>query len=149
MTTTTRTTYNELVGIHNGEYYGLDSIFDHGSFKGATGTVLTALTPAIAQQYREEYDFEELWKDAVASDATEMGLTAWSEMVRNIDGDLTFFDPSGSVYEDAIRTHFEESTGEEMELTDCRGGGRCFSVDMVWDELLRPDLWALIVAAES
>lgn len=144
-----QTDYHILIGIKDGEYYGLDYIFEHGKLKGAVGTHLRPLTPEQAQDYRDNYDFDDLWKMAVTNDSTTMGLEEWEEQVKATDGDSLFFDASGSQYEEAIRRHFEANTGQEMELTDCRGGGRCFAIDMDWDQLFRLDLWSLIVDAET
>ena len=141
---TMRTTYNKLIGKIGDEYYFLDDTFTHSdSFKGATGTVLR---PVSRSEYEEtktveglkDRDYAELWKNAVSSGETVLGLYDWLEIVLE-DGDDAIWDLSGIELWEQLREI--GLSGEEYPVFECTGGGRSFSKDMKWDELYNPELW--------
>ena len=137
------TEYGELIGRIGDEYYYLDGVFEYtDSFKGATGSVMRPVTPEEAEQRREDWDDgDEMWKQAVEAGNTTLGADEWHEMVMDVDGDEVIFDFS---YCDTYGEDLLERLGEEYELVECRGGGRCFDYDMKWDELFNTKLWEMI-----
>lgn len=137
--------HHKLVGRIGNDYYFLDYTFADGDFKGATGTVLT---PISKSEYEDRTDpesetcqdwFREIWKMAVEDDKTEEGLTEWVENVINIDGDEAVFDFSGYNLWDQLR---EIGLSEDdYPVFECIGCGRCFDVDMEFDEIYDKELW--------
>ena len=143
-----RTEYNELIGRIDDEYYFLKDVFTHSKdFKGATGSVLRPVTKSEAEDRRERWDDDnELWKIAVQSGNTDLGADDWHAMVINADGDDVVFDLSDRDLADKLMAKLDD---DDIEIIECRDGGRCFDINMKWDEIYRPDLWKIIKQYES
>ena len=151
-----QTDYDKLVGRIGNEYYFCDYIFRHyRDFKGATATILR---PVSEDEYNERMDptssdtqdwFGELWRDAVASERTEVGLEEWIEWVLDNDGPDAIFDLSCDHLWDDLREAVLEFTEEDYPVFECIGGGRCFSPDMKWDEIYDNKLWQKIKKVEA
>lgn len=144
--------YNALIGRIGTDYYFLDYIFKDGeNFKGATGTVLETLTEEEVKQRNDDYLSEDemigQWREAVYAKATIEGFYDWLEMVKDELGEDAGIDSSSeSEYSPILR----EILGEEaVYRTNCTGGGRCFSVDMQWDEIYNQELWEKIKEIET
>ena len=77
--------YNWIVGIKDNDVVILDDVFEYSSgFHGATGSGMRLYTPTEIQSMLDEdicAYYKELWKEAVACDATEDSLEEWSERV--------------------------------------------------------------------
>ena len=151
-----QTNYNKLVGRIGNEYYFCDYIFRHSpDLKGATATILR---PVSHGEYYERMDptssdtqdyFVELWRDAVASERTEIGLEEWIEWVLDNDGPDAIFDLSYEHLWDDLREAVPEFTEEDYPVFECISGGRCFSPDMEWDEIYDNKLWQKIKKVEA
>ena len=138
----------KLVGRKGNEFYYCDYIFEHGTFKGVVGSVMTPIGSEEAKDRRENWDEDgELWRQAVQEGATELGINAWHKMVLDTAGDDVVFDLS---YADTYGNDLLEFLNNvEFELVECIGGGRCFYTDMKWDELYDKELWEHIKQAET
>jgi hypothetical protein len=146
--------YHKLIGRIGNDYYFLDYTFSHGDgFKGATGTVLT---PVGKNEYEDRTDpesetcqewFREIWKMAVENNDTDKGLEDW--VFENISayGDEGVFDFSGyDLWEQLREIGLNE---DDYPVFECIGGGRCFDVDMVFDEIYDKELWEEIKKFEK
>lgn len=145
-----RTEYNKLIGRIGEKYYFLDDIFQYDdNFKGATGSVLIPLTEEecqeINEQANDDSELTDFWKQAVEADRTTDSLEDWCEQVRDEQGEDAGLDPSYRAKYMQILQKIKPDT----YTTDCVGGGRCFDIDMEWDEIYNPELWELIKQAES
>ena len=107
--------------------------------RGAVGTIFVPATKREAQDRRDDWDEDgEQWRSAVAAEQTDMSMEEWHECTLGSDGDDVVFDLSyydlGIELCDKLNAELPEDH-DEYELAECVGGGRCFSVDMKWDEL--------------
>lgn len=145
--------FNKLVGRRGDEYYFCDYIFNQGSFKGATATVLR---PIPKDEYDERTDrsnlidyLEEPWKEAVAAGQTTEGLGEWAEYAIDVDGveHCAGFDPSGEELYPQLRAI--GLTEEEYPAIECTGGGRSFSHDQQFDEVFDAELLEKIRRVET
>lgn len=154
-----QTNYNKLVGRIGNEFYFCDYIFkdtlNKKPFNGATGTVLS---PVSREYYESTQDatnedtierVKEIWRMAVADDATEDSLQEYTEAVVRNDGDDFFFDLSGYDLHDQIRKAEPELNEDDYPIFECTSGGRCFSSDMKFDKIYDKQLWAKIKAIEG
>lgn len=155
--------YNKIVGIVGGEIYVLDEIFNYGDgFKGATGY---SMRPVFQDEIDNGNDpdtvadyYSDLWREQVASGATELGLTEWCEQLVRECGSGSLYpldDPSFrddfkqavAGASDEIKQAVAEIGGDCVAWQVC-GCGRCFDCDMAWDRLLDRQLWDEIKQAE-
>ena len=160
------TKYNQIVGIKDGCVYVLQESFQYGSdgMRGCCGYSMGTLDQETVDYYNDidnlTNEFKYLWKDAVASDATEDSLSEFIESVKynytEIDnlyyvGDddsyrYTFHNLIDDLPEDQkkiIEQHFGVK-GDDFVDWQVSGGGRCFDPDMEWDVIFRPDLIEVI-----
>jgi len=132
------TQVNKLVGRIGEEYYFVEYCFDEGPhFRGAVGYSLRPVSFAEAKERRESWDDDgESWRMAVAAKQTTLGMDDWHEWVKEIDGDDLFFDFSYTNRVEARELLAKlQADDPDVELLECRGGGRCFSHKQVWDEV--------------
>lgn len=158
------THYNAIVGVIDGELAILEYTFeDSENFKGAVGHTMRTLTQEQIDSQKDEAD-EELWKGAVASGSTTLGLNDWWEdacdeaEMNNLyypyDDDSYRYE-TNELYEalsDDNREKIEEIMGvkgEDYVDFECGSGGRCFNANEEWDLILRPDLVELINKLEG
>lgn len=140
--------YGELIGRIDDEYYFLDYTFDHGDFKGATGTVLRPIPKDEWEQRCEPENLEEenreSWQYAVSEGNTDLGLTEWMEYN---DISEPYIDDSGWKYNEELRSKAGLSE-EAYPMIECTGGGRCFDTkgarDQEFDEVYNAELLAVI-----
>lgn len=119
--------YKLVVNIsEDDEITVLDYVFNHGTFKGATGSIFY---PVSKDSYEERKSldyiidsYKWLWQEAVKDDRTEKGLEDWIES-QDFDDEF-LFDTSYSSLWDYLRT-FGYSE-EKYPIFECVGGGRCF-----------------------
>lgn len=142
--------YNKLVARIGDGYYFCDYIFHDDRFKGATGSIMRPVSEAEAEDRRENYDEDgEMWKNAVADDRTTLGKDDWWELVLNTDGDEAVYDLSyADTYGEALM-ELLHNRGEDVELVECVGGGRCFHEDTEYDEVFDQELLDKINEVES
>lgn len=145
-----QTSYNKLVGKIDNQYYFLDYTFKHSDdFRGATATVIE---PVTKDDYEErtstdnirEY-LREIWQMQVADGSTEESLDDFTETAINIDGaeGIAFSDIVDDSRTELLREQFHLST-EDYPVFEVTGGGRSFSVDMVFDEVYDAELIKVI-----
>lgn len=158
-----KTHYNAIVGVIDGELAILEYTFkDSENFKGAVGHTMRTLTQEQIDSQKEAD--EELWKGAVASGSTTLGLDDWWEEVCNeaeMEGRYFPFDDDSFRYEtnglyealpDNDRKKIEKIMGvKNKDYVDfsCSSCGRCFNANEEWDLILRPDLVELINKVEE
>ena len=145
--------FDKLIGIIDGQAYFLQTIFDHGGgFRGATGFNLRPITQAQLDEYNDpdnamEY-YRDFWQELAGFGDTEIGLREWTEnAVQDQSGMYPGHDESYyNIYQnnEQLAELFPDAVTFESG-----GGGRCFNVDMKWDTLINPELWAKIVVAET
>lgn len=148
-----QTNYYEIIGITTaGEIIMLDYIFKHSDgFKGATGSVFV---PVSQEEIEERNDIENvidsygyLWQEAVESGLTTLSQEDYmQEIIDSSDGYYLGHDTS---YIYKIPESFKNEYYPDAETFECIGGGRCFSRNMEWEILLRPDLLKLIEEVEE
>ena len=145
-----QTTYGKLVGRVENEYYYLEYVFQDDTFKGAVGAILIPVSFAEMEERRTIFDDDgELWRAAVEAQQTELSHKDWRDRVLAIDGDDAVIDLSWFCdYGEALLERLDPKH-EVYEYTEGIGGGRCFHLDMVWDELYAPDLWEIIKQYET
>lgn len=148
----TETKYMQLVGKINEKYYVLDYIFsyDEDDFKGATGYIFVPVTKeqqkeAMTREAVKER-FEDLWRDAVHSGATEQELDTYiDEIYYNISID-DMFDTSefstGETIAQVYNSELPENILEDQkaEFCECVGAGRIFSHNMKFDKVYNQEL---------
>jgi len=138
---------NKVVGRIDDVYYFCEDLFDHGSFKGATGEEIAAIP-------KREYDdrmsdenvmdcYEDAWRKTVSSGRTKLGLVEWVQDIVCYEGEEVMFDPCDYEAEMQIRaiTGFDE---DDYPVLECVGCGRIFSDEMTWDEIYEPEVWEKI-----
>ena len=142
------TQIHKLIGRIGEEYYFCDYVFKDKNFKGATGTLMHPVTAEEAEELRDNWDKDgELWQEAVANKQTTLGQDDWKKQILYIGDDSVVFDLS---YADTYGGKLLDKLGRDnYELVECIGGGRCFKVDMAWDELFDAETWELIKQYES
>ena len=156
--------YNKAVGICGGEVYILEYIFEDGSFKGAVGYSMRPVYQEYIDQMCDPKTVAEycsdLWREQVASGATELGLAEYCEQVvrdSGFDGRLhPLDDPSyRGEFEQVLETCDPETRkaikklGGDCVAWECGAGGRCFSKGLEWEQVFDPKLLAEIEKAEK
>lgn len=141
----------KLVGKKDGDYCVCDYVFKNSKdFQGAVGS---HFRPVGKDEYETMHDaeseevkdrFRDIWAEAVKDGRTEESLVEFCDTILQCDGDDALWDLSYSDCWDLIRERVPELTEEEYPIFECVGGGRCFSLDMAWDELYDKKTWALI-----
>lgn len=146
------TKYNKIVNFdkETNEITMLDYIFQHGGFKGATGTKFEPIT-------KSEYK-ERMQKDNVIEYLVDSGIDLpenykrsgfnglYKAMKQNNELESFIFDTSYSEMWDKIRTELKLSKNDAF-IFNCIGGGRCFDKD--FEGNINPELSELIRQIES
>jgi len=146
------TKYNKIVNFdkETNEITMLDYIFQHGGFKGATGTKFEPIT-------KSEYK-ERMQKDNVIEYLVDSGIElpenykrSWfnglyKAMKQNNELESFIFDTSYSEMWDKIRTDLKLSKNDAF-IFNCIGGGRCFDKD--FEGNINPELSQIIREIES
>lgn len=146
------TKYNKIVNFDKktNEITMLDYIFQHGGFKGATGTKFEPIT-------KSEYK-ERMQKDNVIEYLVDSGIDLpenykrsgfnglYKAMKQNNELESFIFDTSYSEMWDKIRTELKLSKNDAF-IFNCIGGGRCFDKD--FEGNVNPELSELIRQIES
>ena len=146
------TKYNKIVNFdkETNEITMLDYIFQHGGFKGATGTKFEPIT-------KSEYK-ERMQKDNVIEYLVDSGIDLpenykrsgfnglYKAMKQNNELESFIFDTSYSEMWDKIRTDLKLSKNDAF-IFNCIGGGRCFYKD--FEGNINPELSELIRQIES
>lgn len=146
--------YNKLIGKIGYEYYYLRYVFDDDGMRGATGSILRAVTMDEAQERRDNWDEDnELWKQAVSNDETTLGADDWHDQSDGYLDECVFDLPNEILSDDLMDILANEyqavKRNFDIELIESTGGGRCFKPNMQWDKLYNNNLWALIKQYES
>ena len=146
---TRRTEGVKLVGRKGGEYYFVDSIFDHGNgygngLAGATGTVCIPISDDQADElldpnnmterygdYWEEYYGSKVQEDCPnckgciddegCEECDYPSLRSFCSDIAQCDGIDSMIDFPGQEYVDALT-----AIGQDAEYADCSGCGRIF-----------------------
>jgi hypothetical protein len=93
---------------------------------------------------------EDVWRESVREGMTTLGLEDWCHQCCAADGDDLVFDFSYSNLWGDIREALPEYADENaFPVFECIGGGRMFRAGEPPENLIRPDLWALIEEAET
>lgn len=146
------TKYNKIVNFdkETNEITMLDYIFQHGGFKGATGTKFEPIT-------KSEYK-ERMQKDNVIEYLVDSGIELpenykrsgfnglYKAMKQNNELESFIFDTSYSEMWDKIRTDLKLSKNDAF-IFNCIGGGRCFDKD--FEGNINPELSQIIREIES
>ena len=146
------TKYNKIVNFdkETNEITMLDYIFQHGGFKGATGTKFEPIT-------KSEYK-ERMQKDNVIEYLVDSGIDLpenykrsgfnglYKAMKQNNELESFIFDTSYSEMWDKIRTDLKLSKNDAF-IFNCIGGGRCFDKD--FEGNINPELSQIIREIES
>ena len=146
------TKYNKIVNFDKktNEITMLDYIFQHGGFKGATGTKFEPIT-------KSEYK-ERMQKDNVIEYLVDSGIDLpenykrsgfnglYKAMKQNNELESFIFDTSYSEMWDKIRTDLKLSKNDAF-IFNCIGGGRCFDKD--FEGNINPELSQIIREIES
>lgn len=145
-TNRTQTDIQRLVGRIDKDYYFLNYVFEHSpDFKGATGSILEPLTE---DEYNERVDnffdednMREFWQEAVKANKTEQSLSDYIQEWRD-NNEQSAIDES---YFNTYGVQLAELLGnDKCFITNCTGGGRCFTKDMEFDEIFDQSLIDLI-----
>lgn len=159
------TKYNQIVGIKDGLVYVLEESFQYGE-KGMRGCVGYSMHTLSQEEIdrgndmdniKDEYDY--LWREAVASQSTELGLEEYLEdLIRDADMSGLYFlgdddsfryrfnrivDELPEDQKETLKRYFGEKDVDFVDWT-CNGCGRCFDPNEKWDEIFRPDLIEVI-----
>lgn len=154
--------YNQIVGERGGAVYVLEEIFNYDDgFKGATGY---SMRPVYQDEIDSENDPEnvaeycgDIWREQVASGATELGLAEWCEqVVRDSECEGRLFPLDDDSFRGDFEQAIEQATPEIQAKVKAIGGGcvawqvegcgRCLGeLDEVW----REDLAEIIKQAEG
>ena len=146
------TKYNKIVNFdkETNEITMLDYTFQHGGFKGATGTKFEPIT-------KSEYK-ERMQKDNVIEYLVDSGIDLpenykrsgfnglYKAMKQNNELESFIFDTSYSEMWDKIRTDLKLSKNDAF-IFNCIGGGRCFDKD--FEGNINPELSQIIREIES
>ena len=146
------TKYNKIVNFdkETNEITMLDYIFQHGGFKGATGTKFEPIT-------KSEYK-ERMQKDNAIEYLVDSGIDLpenykrngfnglYKAMKQNNELESFIFDTSYSEMWDKIRIELKLSKNDAF-IFNCIGGGRCFDKD--FEGNINPELSELIRQIES
>lgn len=140
-----RTNGVKLIARMDGEYYFVDSVFDHGGdFVGVTGTVCHPVSEEQAKELlsldnlEERYGdhWEERYRNVVDADCEECdgcindegcdscgypSLRSLCNEIVQCEGIDAVIDYLGSDFTDALT-----AIGEDAEYADCTGAGRIF-----------------------
>ena len=138
----------EVIGIsEHGEIITLESVFDHGSFRGATGSLFVPVSPEYAEQCNNAEYVKEYWESATGEEITEERAEELLDEELNYNcKDFFGQDDSYSNCHEKIK----EQAGIDSEMfLECIGGGRCFSPDMKWKKVINPELLALALSYEK
>jgi len=164
--TNIRKTINMLVGkTTEGEYYFLESLFDHGTFSGATGLICV---PVTKEEYRERTDPEgeyvrdylrDLWEQAVGNGDTEESLSEWVREFVASEGTDWIIESCPSDAERKVLACYNEELDrdpdhdpdQEAEMVECIGAGRIFSRKggIEWEALYAPNVLAAAMKYEN
>lgn len=158
--------YNKAVGICGGAVYVLEYIFEDGSFGSFKGAVGYSMRP-VYQEYIDQMNdpenvaeyYSDMWQQAVASGATELGFAEYCEQVvrdTQADGRLhPLDDPSFRWdFEQVLETCDPETRkaieklGGDCVAWECEGCGRCFRKGMEWEQVFDGGLLAEIEGVE-
>lgn len=147
------TTYNKFIGkTKHWEYIVLKYSFDDwNDFKGLTGSSFELLTQSDVDERVRDYDCDDLRKEAVYNGNYTGSLSDFQD---DVDESWVCDDSYNStqVVQDMIE-YVNENEGEEFEYSNCNGGGRMFSYDMLDDDyreyLLFPEIKELIKQFET
>lgn len=128
-----RTSYNLFIGKSNdGEYIFLEEAFKHWDwFKWLTWNTFEFLTQWDLDKRKEDYDWLELWKEAVYHWNCTDSFEDWKEEA--MEDDNCVLDDSYS-QEEWLRNAMDvanQHESEDYEYSDCRGGWRMFNHEML------------------
>ena len=130
-----QTDYNKIVNFdkENGEIEVLDYTFDHGTFKGATGSRFDIITKSQYDDIMEEYlsnpsAVSEYWHDATGEYLSYDDTIAISESEDEIIRLCGGLDDSYRELWDYLREELKLSK-QEAYMFNCSGGGRMFDKD--------------------
>ena len=143
---------NKIVGIRDGAVYVLKETFQYGDkgMRGAVGYSMRPLTQEEIDSASDPQNLRDLWVEDVKADATDLGLNEWVEDLEyNMDSnqhypleDTSFRTEFKELLENSsarIKRKIQEAFGVEgedyVDWSVC-SGGRCFSADDKWDEVL-------------
>lgn len=120
------------------EYIFLDESFTYKDWmSGLTWTSFEFLTQYDLDRRIEEYDWEELWKEAVYHWNCRDSYRDWVEEVKsNWDAEMTVKDDSYCDEEwlqEAMK-YANEKEERDYEYSDCRGGWRMFDEDNIKED---------------
>ena len=158
------TKINQIVGIRQGELVVLEYVFKHSDgFKGATGYSMGTITQDYIDQMNDPYylmeEYDYLWREAVQSGHTELGL---EEYIKDWINDCSYYGQLFPSDDDSFRYDTEKAVealpdeqkaqlegyfgvqGEDFEAWSVSGCGRLFNADDEWEIVFRPDLLELI-----
>ena len=153
-----RKTINKIVGIIEDEVYVLEEVFNDG-LKGCSGYHMRPLTNhTIYEMKHDTENLRELWKQAVESDNTDLGLDEWCEMVNDeAEQEGRLFATDDNSFRDdffeLVNNLPKEQWKQVMDLTDntfeVSGCGRCFEKNMKFDIVFDKKLVELINKMED
>lgn len=121
------------------EYIFLDEAFTYGNWwmSGLTWTTFEFLTQYDLDNRIEEYDWEELWKEAVYHWNCKDSYRDWVEEVKsNWDAESTVKDDSYSWEErlEKAMQYANEKEERDYEYSDCRWGWRMFDEENIKED---------------
>lgn len=132
--------YNLLIGkSKDWEYIFLEEAFSYGKdwLKGLTWNTFEFLTQWDLDRRIDNYDWLELWKEAVYHWNCTQWYDDWVEEVKdNWDAENTVID-SSYYKEDWLKEAMERASwleGYDYEYSDCRGGWRIFKIEMLSED---------------
>lgn len=123
--------YDLFIGkLKNGGYNFLEYAFKHwDGFKGLVWYELEFLTEEMLDERWDNYDWEDLRREAVHAWGTELGLDDWVDNVERWDGKESILDNSYwyKGWVENVMKEASERDGVEYEYTDCIWWWRHFS----------------------
>ena len=133
-------TYNLFIGkSKDWEYIFLDEAFRYGKdwMKGLTWNTFEFLTQYDLDKCIDDYDWLELWKEAVYHWNCTDGYEDWVDEVKsNWDAEMTVRDDSYSWEErlEKAMKYANEKEERDYEYSDCRWGWRMFDEENIKED---------------
>lgn len=121
----------------DGEFVFLDYAFEYEDWgmKGLVFSIFNFHTEEEKNQALEDYDFYDLWKEAVASDQTTQSLEDWTDEVKS---DFEVYDESyrgrSWLNEWVEQAKKEDWVDYSEDATECIWWGRSFAKWMLCEE---------------